>query len=361
MIPRNGRKHYLRWRWCALGLGITILLLGFLLSCRSLQNLSEPVISFSVVPVVNPGSPDSLEPIQGRVLRAKPNYRLILYSFGGDVWWVQPFTSHPFTEIKSDSTWQNTIHLGEQYAALVVEDSYSFAKKLQKLPAKGAGVLAIATVPGSPYHPKTIQFSGYEWEVRQISDGRGGKLNPYAPANAWVDQSGYLHLAVVRRNDQWICADVGLRQSLGPGSYSFTVRDVSQLDPAATMTMYTWELGSTFNREIDVEISRWGNPEAKNAQFVIQPYYEPLNVSRFEAPPGIMNFSFRWEVGTVSFQAARGRTGEKTLPLAEHTFASGVPNPGGGSIHINLYAFGKARTPMKTPAEVVVERFTYAP
>jgi hypothetical protein len=329
--------------------------------CRSLKTGSAPAVSFSLVPVANQGTPDSLEPVQGHVVGAKPGQRVVLYALGGGTWWVQPFAAYPFTNIRPDSTWQTSIHLGEQYAAILAEDSYVPAKTLQKLPAVGAGVIAVAAVPGARYHPKLIQFSGYDWEVRQISDTRGGKLNPYDPANAWVDPAGHLHLAVTRRNDQWACADIGLTQSLGPGSYTFTVRDVSQLDPAAAMTMYTWDQGNRSNREIDVEISRWGNPESKNAQFVVQPYYEPSNVSRFEAAPGIMSFSFRWDAGIAAFHAVRGRAAETSIAVADHTFASGVPDPGGGKIHIDLYAFGKARIPMRNPAEVVVESFTYAP
>lgn len=329
--------------------------------CRSSDIGSTPTISFSLVPLANAGTPDSLEPIQGMVLRAKPGQRVVLYSLAGGVWWVQPFSARPFTEIGADSKWQTRIHLGEQYAAILVENSYAPAKTLPQLPPLDSGVVAVAAVPGTPYHPKLIQFSGYDWEVRQISDTRGGRLNPYDPANAWVDPAGHLHLAVTRRNDQWACADIGLTQSLGPGSYTLTVLDVSRLDPAAAMTMYTWEQGSRSNREIDVEISRWGNPGSKNAQFVIQPYYEPSNVSRFEVPPGIVSFSFRWEAGMAAFHATRGRTGEKSHDVADHTFSSGIPNPGGAKIHLDLYAFGKAHIPMKMPAEVIVESFKYAP
>ena len=345
----------------AIRLIISLLFALSFIGCRSSHTGSIPAISFSLVPVAYPGTPDSLEPVQGVVLRAKPGQRVVLYSMAGGAWWVQPFSSRPFTEIKADSKWQTNIHLGEQYAAILADNSYVPAKTLQRLPSLGSGVVAVAQVPGTPYHPKLIHFSGYDWEVRQISDTRGGRLNPYDPANAWVDPAGHLHLTVTRRNDQWACADIGLTQSLGPGSYTFTLLDVSRLDPAAAMTMYTWEQEVRSNREIDVEISRWGNPGSKNAQFVIQPYYEPSNVSRFEVPPGIVSFSFRWEIGMAAFHAVHGRMGGKSTAVANHTFSSGVPNPGGAKIHIDLYAFGKAPIPMKNPAEVIVESFTYAP
>ncbi len=63
----------------------------------------------------------------------------------------------------------------------------------------------------------------------------------------------------------------------------------------------------------------------------------------------------------MAFRAASVRAGGGNRTVAEHTFTSGVPDPGGESIHIDLYAFGKARIPMQNPAEVIIESFTYAP
>ena len=56
---------------------------------------------------------------------------------------------------------------------------------MSSLPQKGGPVLAAATVQGGPPRPvKTLQFSGYQWEIRRMTpDG-----NFYDPANAWTDQ-----------------------------------------------------------------------------------------------------------------------------------------------------------------------------
>jgi len=322
---------------------------------------AEPIVSFTIVPIASLGSPESLETIQGRVSDAQPGQQLVLYSCTRGTWFVQPFVAHPFTEIKADSTWRSSIHVGEQYAALLVGSKFVPAKKLQSLPAKGDGVIAIAMVAGTQTRPKMIHFSGYDWEVRQLTSNRGGKLNLYDPDNAWVDRDGFLHLRITRKNEAWVCAEVGLKPALGQGTYNFVVRDVSKLDPAAAFTMFTFERVTRFGHEMDIELSRWGNPESQNGQFVVQPYYEPSNVTGFEAPAGKMEFSFRWETGKASFRAASFRAGGGNRTVAEHTFTSGVPDPGGESIHIDLYDFGKGRIPMQNPAEVIIESFTYAP
>jgi hypothetical protein len=323
--------------------------------------VADPVISFTVIPVGALGSPDSLEAVEGRVQGAKTGQRVVLYSCTRGTWFVQPFTAHPFTDIKPDSTWQSSVHPGEQYAALVVGSNYVPAKRLASLPAKGNGVFAVLMVDGTPYRPKIIHFSGYDWEVRQLSSNRSGRLNVYDPENAWVDQTGFLHLRITRKNDKWMCADVGLKPILGQGTYTFIVHDTSQLDPAAVMTMYTFERNSTFSHEMDIEVSRWGDTGSKNGQFVVQPYYEPSNVAGFQVPAGKLDFSLRWEPGKVSFRGVSVLAAGKTQPVAEHTFTSGVPRPGEESIHINLYAFGQAKTPMRNPTEVIIERFTFAP
>lgn len=351
----------MRWKLRAILLLVSISSPGMLLDAQLFQLHADPVISFTVVPVASLGSPESLERIQGQVSVVQPGQQLALYSCTRGTWFVQPFVSHPFTAIKTDTTWRSSIHVGEQYAALLVGSRYVPAKKLQSLPARGDGVIAIAMATGTPYRPKIMRFSGYDWEVRQLTSNRGGKLNSYDSNNAWVDQDGFLHLRITRKNDAWVCAEVGLKPALGQGTYSFLVRDISKLDPAAAFTMFTFERVTRFGHEMDIEVSRWGNPDSQNGQFVVQPYYEPSNVTGFEVPTGKMEFSFRWETEKAMFRAASVRAGGSKRLVAEHSFTSGVPDPGGESIHIDLYAFGKARNPMQNPAEVIIESFTYAP
>ena len=65
-----------------------------------------------------------MAPIGGRVTGARPGQRIVIYTKSG-VWWVQPLTAQPFTTVEPDGTWKNTIHLGMEYAALLVDDGLS--------------------------------------------------------------------------------------------------------------------------------------------------------------------------------------------------------------------------------------------
>jgi hypothetical protein len=108
--------------------------------------------------------------------------------------------------------------------------------------------------------------------------------------------------------------------------------------------------------EVDIENSRWGDPASKNAQYVIQPYYVPTNVVRFDAPAGPLTHSFRWEPSRVSFKTTRG-----AKAISERVFTSGIPYHGIESVRMCLYIFRKAKVPLENGAEVVIDKFEYLP
>ena len=333
--------------------------------CGSQLTPAEPSIEFVTVPEAAAGGSERMAPISGRVTGARSGQRVVLFAKSG-IWWVQPLTVEPFTDIEADSTWKNTIHLGTEYAALLVEPGYRPPDTIESLPQRGGGVIAIATIKGTgdfAARPrKVLAFSGYEWDVREIPSDRGG-ANDYDPANAWTDQEGLLHLKLAQRDGRWTSAEVVLTRALGYGTYVFTVRDTSNLDPAAAFGMLTWDdQGAEQNhRELDIEISQWGDRKIPNGQYVVQPYYVPANVVRFPAPPGTLTHSFRWEPGRALFRTVRGAGATDGAQVAHHEFTSGVPTPGTERVRMNLYFFRYSPTPPQKEVEVVVERFQYLP
>jgi hypothetical protein len=300
------------------------------------------------------------------VAGARPEQQIVLYAWSAK-WWVQPFANQPFTKIQPDSRWTNSTHLGSEYAAVLVEPGYHPPATMDVLPVAGAGVIAVASVKGvstSLEVQKTVSFSGYEWNVRSAGSDRGGSITSYDPSNVWTDENGDLHLRIANNSGKWTCAEVNLTRSLGYGTYRFVVQESSHLEPAAILGMFTWDdLAADQNhRELDVEISRWGDPLRKNAQYVVQPYYVPANVARFTAPSGKLTHSFVWEPGKITFRTVQDtRKGIRPNVVADHVFTSGVPAPGGERVHVNLYFFGNAATPLRNPAEVVIEKFEYLP
>jgi len=310
-----------------------------------------------------------LRPVSGRVSGARPGEKIVLFAKDvNGIWWVQPQAIQPYIPIKSDSSWATPTHLGTEYAALLVDPRYRPPATTNVLPGQSGQVLAVAVVKGvgplvqTP--SRTLQFSGYEWKVVNAISERNGTPNVYDPADPSTDSNGHLHLRIIRKGDHWTCSEVILPHSFGYGTYLFSVEDVSHLAPSAVLTLFTWDdLGAEQNhREVDVEISRWGDPAGKNAQFVVQPYYVPENVVRFVVPPGPDTYSFQWEPGKVTFRAARG-TGSisRNGALASHVFTSGIPSPGSESVSMNFCAFGLSKVPLENDAEVVIDKFQYLP
>lgn len=335
--------------------------------CTSKQD-NQPSITFSRVPQADPGGRDPHDIIEGGLTGNLPGEQIVLYAKSGK-WWVQPLVARPFTKIQRNASgnwiWTSATHLGTEYAALLVKPGYAPAATVETLPTPGGLVIAVARVKGqnSPPSPM-IGFSGYQWRVRDRPSSRGGTNNEYSPNNAWTDPNGALHLRIAKVANRWTCAEVSLSRSLGYGTYSFTVRDTSDLDPSAVFGMFTWDYAQSDQNfsEVDIEISRWGDPNNRNAQFTVQPHYVPANVARFSAPPGVLTHSFHWERGRIAFQTSRSSWhGGTKSTVAEHVFTSGIPTPAIESVRMNLYIYGESRIPFGNGAEVVIEKFEYLP
>jgi hypothetical protein len=333
--------------------------------CQFQRHTPDQSVQFTRVPPATKGGPDVLDIIEGRVIGANPQLLLVLYTKSGK-WWVQPTVDEPFTTIRPNSTWTNSTHLGSDYAALLVQTGFRPPTTLEELPAPGGQIVSVTAVKGSEpssHISKTLQFSGYEWRIRDAPSSRGG-TNDYDSNNAFTDSKGALHLRIARKADDWTCAEVSLTRSLGYGTYSFVIHDVSDMEPSAVFSIFTWDYSgdNKTNGEMDVEVSRWGDPTGKNAQYVVQPFYVPENSFRFTIPSGVFTESFRWEPGRISFQTLRGSDpASKATPLAEHVFSSGVPLHAAETMRMNLYVFRSAKEALRNETEVVVDKFEYLP
>lgn len=103
-------------------------------------------MKFTYIPSQGQG-PDSGGIIKGVVEGLKkPNlYKIIIYAHT-DRWYVQPFADQPRTDIESDGTWNASTHLGDRYAALLVNPGFTPLSSPEELPSTGGDILASATV-----------------------------------------------------------------------------------------------------------------------------------------------------------------------------------------------------------------------
>ena len=349
--------------WLA-ALATVILFVG----CRARNADTKPSIELTKVPPAAQGGRERVDTISGRVQGGHPGQKIVVYARSGP-WWVQPWPDHPFITIQPDSTWSTETHLGFEYAALLVEPDFHPAPTVDVLPTLGPSVAAIISVKGSGditmAPTKALRFSGYDWKIRTIASDRGGMNNLYDGDNAWTDEKGALHLRIQKKGDKWSCAEVVSARSFGYGTYVAVIRDASRLEPSTILSMTTFDDwgGEQHYREMDSEFGRWGEPNRKsNAQFAIQPYYVPSNLSQYLAPLGPLTVSMHWESGRASFQTVRGEDRNATSHLiAEHTFTSGVPAPGRETIQFLFYVVASDTAPQSKDAEVVIEKFEYLP
>jgi hypothetical protein len=347
-----------------------LLLLAFcvvLNSCQSQKPKTAPSIEFTQIPPAAQGGPERVETIAGRVHGSDPGQQIVVYAHSGP-WWVQPYSDHPFVPIQSDSTWSTATHFGFEYAVLLVEKGYHPPPTMDVTPTPGGPVLSVAIVKGSgppTFAPtKPLKFSAYDWAIRTISSNRGGAYNLYDPDNAWTDANGALHMRITNRSGLWYCAQLSLTRSLGYGTYILTVHDTSHLQPAVVLSMYTFDEwhGDQYYREMDVEISRWGDAASKNnAQYGVQPFYIPGNVYAFNAPEGPLTYSMHWKSGSVAFTTIHASPGSSGVPIAEHEFTSGVPSPGQEQVKLEFYVIPSDKYPLQGGSEVVIDKFEYLP
>jgi hypothetical protein len=336
-------------------------------ACRP-SSPPEPLIEFTVIPSADVGGPERLGDVAGRVTGARPDQRIVLFSLSGGVWYVQPFRSWPFTSIEKDSTWKNRIHLGTEYTALLVGPDYRPSATMESLPQRGGSIAAVVTVKGSgPFampSARTITFSGYEWEVRQLPTDRHALAADYDARNVTVDGEGRLHLSLTRREGRWSMGEAWLTRPLGYGTYQFEVRAMSDLDPAAAFEVWTWDGRRPDQNwaELGFDVRASNDSRQKNAQYVVQPGYVAANVFRFAAPPGRLTHSFRWQPGTVMFETVRGTAvADGSAMVAQRQFTSGVPVAGAAVIHIGIFHPRNSPIPPARDGEVVVEKFVFLP
>jgi hypothetical protein len=324
----------------------------------------SPSIKFFAVPPNSLGGIDTSGVLSGHVSGFSPGDRIVLFALN-DKWRIQKDVNNSATAIASDGSWRAQIHLGHEYAVLLVREDFSVKEAYDKLPAVGGQILALKTIAGTPtaidnmdHSARTLRFGGQEWNDFFHVSEYGGIPHHYLPQNASVDEQGHLHLKITRLAEQWTCSEVNVARSLGYGTYRITFENPKALEPAVEFGFFNMDVQANHEnyREIDFHVSRWGDPHSTNAEYVLQPYYLPVNVHSFEIPPTLITTTLRWSPGQADFS-----TEGNGKQLAAWKFTAGVPSPVDGSIYLNLCVFGYPKNPLQHEVEFVVTDFSYLP
>jgi hypothetical protein len=215
----------------------------------------------------------------------------------------------------------------------------------------------------SEWARRRLTFSGFEWLVKgsDTREGPGPNLYGDGEENVWVDAEGRLHLRIDHRAGVWRCAEVIAAPALGYGKYTFSLGGgAEQINDNAVLGLFTWDNDREHHhREIDVELSRWGDATSDNCQFVVQPYDREGKMVRFEAAlhGAPSSHSFDWRPGRIEFES---KCDGKVIRAWTYT-GPDVPPPGKEQARINLWLFRGDPPSDGREMEVVVTGFAFVP
>ena len=219
---------------------------------------------------------------------------------------------------------------------------------------------------------RTVSFSGRTWRVKGLGYyGPGPNSFDNSAAAASVDGNGRLHLTVHKSSSVWYSSEVVLNDALGYGDYIVTTRGRPDLlDINTVLGIFLWEYGSCYSsnylwwnpyNEIDIEYSRWGNPNSAIGQFVAQPYDYPGNIQRFGATfaaDEVTSHAMRWLPGRVEYRSWRGDANAESPAnmIASWTYTGPhIPRPESPRLHLNMWQLAAPSVTQET----VFDAFTF--
>lgn len=234
-----------------------------------------------------------------------------------------------------------------------------------------SNILALVALWGVTAHgdatavERTIQFSGYNWVVKDSRDNRVGPGPNFfgkSPKSVWVDGQGMLHLKVTKQGNNWVCAEIVSKKSFGYGRYSFKVEAVNNLEPSVVFGLFTYDYSDPAfaHREIDFEYSYWNNPKSDNFQNVIQPYQQKGRIFRYTVPLARTKHVFVWSKQIISFESY-DLSADPPIKIKSWQFKGpNIPKPGREQVRFNLWLFnGKLDPAPAEMPEVIVSNFTF--
>lgn len=218
----------------------------------------------------------------------------------------------------------------------------------------------------------SLAFSGYRWEAVESRLPIGPGPNIFSAANVSLDAAGRLVLSLRRGEGGWSCAEVFLDRSLSYGRYEIELIPPPDLDPRLVFGFYTWDEEDVFaHREIDIELSRWGESSYPDLNFTVQPAVAGRSRSA-ELPRGSpLLLRFDWRPEKITFLAKAGggevlwrfpddREGSSPVSASSPGFL--VPPQGKERVSLNLWLFrGEAPDLPPEGLSIVISRFAYLP
>ncbi|GAB4197288.1 MAG: hypothetical protein Kow00105_11400 [Phycisphaeraceae bacterium] len=253
---------------------------------------------------------------------------------------------------------------------------------------------------------RTIEFAGKPWVVKNATEPMGPGPNYFSAdeRDVFVDDTGRLHLVLSERDGKWLCAELISDWPVGYGTYEFRLAGSAdgspgpdQLDPNVVLGLFTWDNESwqtDANSEIDVELTRWADPNSANLHYSVHPVRGPHGIAEERTHAELIDLKgegsthvIHWRPDGVEFATYLGDDGPRPERLicqwrynaghpkrttnnakGELTDPIGVPRPHATTTaRINLWLNNTDGTGLGDPptdgkrVEVVLTGFTFTP
>ncbi len=291
-----------------------------------------------------------------------------------------------------DAYWYETIApAGEGKKRHQYDDFKKTVNNLGLFDSCGTDEITYTPVPCSGAEPKVfkeMEFSGYPLEARQnIPRAKIGPNANYLSSNkenVRIDEDGKLHLNITQDAEYsniWYAAETILKGDFGYGRYTFVVEaDVANWDKNVVLGLFTWDESddalSHHNREIDIEITRWGKQDRAPIQFAMPPYNPGFiynfGVSEEEQKRHnqIVTYQFDWAPKSIRFKAYYGDSPSNEIDSWNFLEKEFIQEPGKEEVRINLWLHqtpeDQERNAVRMPASekpvgVIVHEFRFDP
>src|SRR5581483_1787178 len=178
-----------------------------------------------------------------------------------------------------------------------------------------------------------------------------------------VDSRGRLHLKVTKYKGKWASVELLGLNPMDYGTYTFkTTGRLARLARPYDLGMFVIRPDGSLDNEIDLENSRAliGMHHGLNAQYVVQPYYQPHHIFRYGIAQNARHTeqTFTWTKADVKFSTKQNNS---LRPFAHfHYHGPSAPTNYNVYLHINLFIHGPNHTHVGSGIRsVILDSLTY--
>jgi hypothetical protein len=207
---------------------------------------------------------------------------------------------------------------------------------------------------------RQISWSGYAWNVRTTSSGSTPGPNNWSDStnNAWIDNQGNLHLKITNISGKWYCTEVYTSQTFGPGIF-ITGMITNPSDPvydSYTVAGPFYYLND--NNELDIEFSRWNNPNltVPVGTYTIQPGLSAH--SYFDINATNTNNKIVWSSDGKVYFETKNSSGNI---IGSWQYTGGHKTASGGTFRLMIWLFEGNPPSDGLEKELVLSSFSYTP